>query len=160
MTDRLRPGDRCPNFSIEADDYSTVSLGSLSGQRFVLYFYPQDDTPGCTAQACSLRDEFESLRDLVVETFGVSPDSVVSHQKFREKHGLPFRLLSDVDHLVAEAFGVWVRKTGSGPQGMGNERTTFVVGPDGQVESVLAAVRPELHAAQLLDAVRSRTAAT
>lgn len=144
---------------MQADDLSTVSLASLSGHRFVLYFYPQDDTPGCTTQACSLRDEFESLRSLVVETFGVSPDSVASHQEFRRMHSLPFRLLCDVDHVAAEAFGVWIQKNSTAPlvQSMGNERTTFVVGSDGRIESVLAAVLPELHTAQLLGAIRSLT---
>jgi len=146
---------------MQADDLSTVSLGSLSGRRFVLYFYPADDTPGCTTQACSLRDEFESLRTLGVETFGVSADGVASHRAFREKHALPFRLLSDADHMAAEAFGVWITKGGAGSdlEVMGYERTTFVVGPDGRIESVLAAVQPELHTAQLLGAVRSATAA-
>jgi peroxiredoxin Q/BCP len=142
---------------MQADDLSTVSLASLSGRRFVLYFYPQDDTPGRTTQACSLRDEFASLRSLAIETFGVSTDSVASHQEFRRKHSLPFRLLSDVNHLAAEAFGVWIQKGGTGPlQSMGTERTTFVVGSDRRIESVLAAVRPELHTAQLLGALQSR----
>lgn len=157
MTERLRSGDRCPDFSLQADDFTTVSLAVLAGRRFVIYFYPHDDTPGCTMQACSLRDEFKSLRALVVDTYGVSPDSVASHRAFRQKHALPFRLLADVDHIVAEAFGVWVSKRDavSGLDVMGNERTTFVVGPDARVESVIANVDPELHTAQLLRAVQS-----
>lgn len=156
MTERLRPGDRCPDFSLEADDLTTVSLDVLKGRPFVLYFYPHDDTPGCTKQACSLRDEFESLRPLMVDTFGASPDSVESHRAFREKHALPFRLLADVDHIAAEAFGVWVSKQNAvGLDVAGNERTTFVVGPDARIESVIANVDPELHAAQLLHALRS-----
>ena len=160
MIERLQPGDRAPDFSLEADDLTTVSLDALKGRRFVLYFYPHDDTPGCTKQACSLRDEFASLRALMVDTFGVSPDSVERHRAFREKHALPFRLLADVDHVAAEAFGVWVSKRNavSGLDLMGNERTTFVVGPDARIESVIANVDPELHAAQLLDALRTNAA--
>ena len=136
-----------------ADDGSAVSLASLAGRRFVLYFYPKDDTPGCTAQACGLRDEFAAFRSASVEVFGVSPDSVRSHAKFREKFGLPFRLLSDDGHRVAERFGVWVEKTAMGRTYMGVERTTFVIGADGRIEAVLARVNPREHTEQLLTAL-------
>jgi peroxiredoxin Q/BCP len=152
---RPASGDPCPDFSLPADDGTVVSLESLAGKRFVLYFYPEDDTPGCTTQACTLRDEFAALRSLSVEVFGISPDSVASHVAFRARYALPFRLLADVDHAAAEAFGVWIHKSvaGSDLSVMGNERTTFVIGPDGRIETVLAEVRPEEHADQLLRAL-------
>ena len=147
------PGTRAPYFSLPADDGSVVSLDSLAGQRFILYFYPRDDTPGCTAQACGLRDEFAALRAADVEVFGVSPDSVTSHARFRAKHALPFRLLADEDHRVAEAFGVWVEKGVPRRSRMGVERTTFVIGPDGRVEEVFPSVKPAEHVRQLLGAL-------
>ena len=147
------PGDPAPDFEMTADDGSVVSLASLAGRRFVLYFYPKDDTPGCTAQACSLRDEFAAFRTASVEVFGVSPDSVRSHVKFREKFALPFRLLSDEGHRVAEAYGVWVEKKFAGKSYMGVERSTFVIGADGRIEAVLARVKPAEHTEQLLAAL-------
>ena len=136
-----------------ADDGSTVSSESLAGSRYVLYFYPKDDTPGCTAQACSLRDSWSRVTDTGVELFGASPDSVKSHVKFREKYALPYRLLSDEGHRVAEAFGVWIEKHLAGRTYFGNERTTFVVGPDGRIEHVLALVKATEHLHQLMDAL-------
>ena len=150
---RPNPGDRAPDFSLPADDGSVVSLDSLAGRRFVLYFYPADDTPGCTTQACGLRDEFAGLRDADVEVFGVSPDSVKSHVRFRKKFALPFRLLADEGHRVADAYGVWVEKRAMGRTYMGIERTTFVIGPDGRIEHVLPQVKAAEHAALLLAAL-------
>ena len=147
------PGDPAPDFEMTADDGSVVSLASLAGRRFVLYFYPKDDTPGCTSQACGLRDEFSAFRSASVEVFGVSPDSVRSHVKFREKFALPFRLLSDEGHRVADRYGVWVEKKLMGKTYMGVERSTFVIGPDGRVEAVLARVDPREHTEQLLAAL-------
>lgn len=145
------PGDRAPAFSMAADDGTTVTSESLAGKRFVLYFYPKDDTPGCTAQACSLRDSIDQLTGLGVVVFGVSPDSVASHVKFRDKYDLPYRLLSDAGHAVAEAFGVWVEKSYIGRTYKGNERTTFVIGPDGRVEHVLPRVKATEHLDQLME---------
>ena len=136
-----------------ADDGSTVTRDSLLGTRYVLYFYPKDDTPGCTAQACGLRDSWSRVTDSGVELFGVSPDSVKSHVKFREKYALPYRLLSDQGHLVAEAFGVWIEKNFAGRTYFGNERSTFVVGPDGRIEHVLALVKPAEHVDLLMEAL-------
>ena len=136
-----------------ADDGSTVGSESLAGSRYVLYFYPKDDTPGCTAQACDLRDSWSRVTDTGVELFGVSPDSVKKHVKFREKYALPYRLLSDEGHRVAEDFGVWVEKSFAGRTYHGNERTTFVVGPDGRIEHVLALVKPAEHVGKLMDAL-------
>lgn len=136
-----------------ADDGTTVSSESLAGSRYVLYFYPKDDTPGCTAQACDLRDNWSRVTSAGVDLFGVSPDSVKRHVKFREKYALPYRLLSDEGHRVAEDFGVWVEKSFAGRTYHGNERTTFVVGPDGRIEHVLALVKPAEHVGKLMDAL-------
>ena len=148
---RLSAGDPAPEFEMTADDGSTVSSESLAGSRYVLYFYPKDDTPGCTKQACGLRDSWSGVARTGVEVFGVSPDSVKSHVKFREKYALPYRLLSDEGHRVAEAFGVWIPKKFAGREYFGNERTTFVIGADGRIEAVLPQVKPDAHAEQLLE---------
>jgi peroxiredoxin Q/BCP len=150
---RREAGERAPEFEMTADDGSVVSTASLAGSRYVLYFYPKDDTPGCTTQACSLRDSWSRVAGTGATLFGVSPDSVKSHVKFREKYALPYRLLSDEGHRVAEAFGVWIEKTYAGRTYYGNERSTFVVGPDGRIEHVLAAVKPAEHLDQLMDAL-------
>lgn len=146
-------GDAVPTFEMSADDGSTVSDASLRGTRYVLYFYPKDDTPGCTTQACSLRDSFSAVTGTGVEVFGVSPDSVKSHVKFRDKYALPYRLLSDEGHRVAEAFGVWIEKSRYGRTYFGNERTSFIIGPDGTVEHVLPRVKPDEHVGLVLEAL-------
>jgi thioredoxin-dependent peroxiredoxin len=148
---RLDAGDPAPDFSLAADDGSTVSSTDLAGSRYALYFYPKDDTPGCTAQACGLRDSWSRVSETGVPVFGVSPDSVKSHAKFRAKHDLPFRLLADEEHRLADAYGVWVQKKFAGREYMGTERTTFVIGPDGRVEHVLPQVKPDEHVGQLLE---------
>jgi peroxiredoxin Q/BCP len=150
---RPAEGTPVPAFSMTADDGSQVSSDSLRGRHYVLYFYPKDDTPGCTTQACSLRDNWDRVTATGLEIFGVSPDSVRSHVKFREKYGLPYRLLSDTGHAVADAFGVWVQKTYMGKSYQGVERTSFIVAPDGTIERVLPQVKPAEHVDLLLDAV-------
>jgi len=150
-----QPGSPAPRFEMRADDGSTVSSDTLAGRRFVLYFYPKDDTPGCTAQACSLRDNYERLTARGVEIYGVSPDSVASHVKFRAKYDLPYGLLADVGHEVAEAYGVWVEKKFMGRTFRGVERSSFIIGPDGRVEHVLARVKPMEHVDQVLEALAS-----
>ena len=150
---RLSIGDAVPAFEMTADDGSIVSSDSLAGSRYVLAFYPKDDTPGCTAQACGLRDSWSRVTGTGIELFGVSPDSVKSHVKFRAKYALPYRLLSDDGHGVAEAFGVWIEKRFAGRTYFGNERSTFVIGPDGRIEHVLAQVKPAEHVEQLVEAL-------
>jgi peroxiredoxin Q/BCP len=147
------PGDPAPDFSLPADDGEVISKETLLGRRYVLYFYPKDDTPGCTTQACSLRDNFRLVTDTGVEVFGVSPDSVKSHVKFRAKYDLPYRLLSDEGHRMADAYGVWVEKGFMGKTYMGVERTSFIVGPDGRIEHVLPRVKPGEHVDLLLEAL-------
>jgi len=150
---RLNAGDPAPDFTMAADDGSIMSTDDLAGSRYALYFYPKDDTPGCTTQACELRDNWSRVSDIGVEVFGVSPDSVKRHAKFRQKYALPYRLLSDDGHRVAEAFGVWVKNKFAGREYMGTERSTFVVGPDRRIEHVLTQVKPAEHVDQLVEAL-------
>jgi peroxiredoxin Q/BCP len=147
---RLTEGDRAPAWEMSSDDGTVVSSASLSGRRYILYFYPKDDTPGCTAQACGIRDSWSRVTGTGIDLFGVSPDSVKSHAKFRAKYALPYPLLADEGHRVAEAFGVWIEKKFAGRTYFGNERTTFVIGPDGTIEHVLPQVKPGEHVDQLM----------
>ncbi|HJT63295.1 MAG TPA: thioredoxin-dependent thiol peroxidase [Candidatus Limnocylindria bacterium] len=144
-------GAKAPDFAMHADDGSLVTSESLAGRRYVLYFYPKDDTAGCTAQACALRDNWSLAEALDAEIFGVSPDGVASHVKFRDKYGLRHRLLSDEGHRAADAYGTWVEKTYMGRTYHGVERTSFVIGPDGRVEHVLPRVKPVEHLGQLVE---------
>jgi peroxiredoxin Q/BCP len=144
---------------MSSDDGALVSSESLRGSRYVLYFYPKDDTPGCTTQACSLRDNYDRVLATGVEVFGVSPDSVQSHVKFREKYDLPHRLLADQGHRVADAFGVWVEKSFAGRIYKGVERTSFIIGPDGRVEHVLPRVKPIEHVDRLLHLLAAQVSA-
>jgi thioredoxin-dependent peroxiredoxin len=149
---RLVAGDRAPDLTLESGS-GTVTLSRLPG-RVVLYFYPKDDTPGCTTEAC----EFQSLRSEIAAAgatiVGVSPDSVKRHAKFRAKYELEFALLSDPDHVAAEAYGVWIEKSLYGRRYMGVERSTFVVGPDGTLEAAHYGVAPAGHAAAVLERLR------
>ncbi|HET7142110.1 MAG TPA: thioredoxin-dependent thiol peroxidase [Candidatus Limnocylindria bacterium] len=148
-----QPGQDAPDFSLEADDGSTVSRQSLLGERYVLYFYPKDDTTGCTAQACSMRDNFDRVTATGIRVFGVSPDSIKSHLRFREKYDLNFPLLSDPGHQVADAFGVWVDKTYMGRSYEGVERSSFIIGPNGKIEHVLERVKPMEHVDRIMGAL-------
>jgi peroxiredoxin Q/BCP len=150
---RLEAGQPAPGFSLTADDGSTVSLEDLRGSTVALYFYPKDDTSGCTAQACEFRDMTADYDAAGVRVIGVSPDPIASHVRFRDKHELPFTLLSDPDHEAAEAYGVWVEKSMYGKTYMGVERSTFVIGPDGTLQQALYKVKPKGHAASLLELV-------
>jgi len=153
MSNQLATGDPTPDFALQDQDGRTVRLRDLRGHTVVLYFYPKDDTGGCTTQACGFRDRIAEFDARAAIVLGVSPDSVASHGKFRVKYDLPFRLLADVDHTVAEAYGVWKEKTLYGRKYRGIERTTFVIGGDGCIEHVLERVKPAAHTGQLLDLV-------
>jgi peroxiredoxin Q/BCP len=131
---------------------ATVSLADLKGQTVVLYFYPKDDTPGCTKQACALRDGWAEMAGKAT-VFGVSVDSPKSHEKFIEKHNLPFPLISDEDHQLVDAYGVWVEKSLYGNKYMGTERTTFVIGPDGRIKAVFPKIQPAKHFEKVLAAL-------
>jgi len=141
----LSIGAPAPTFTLLNDIGDTVALKDLKGSRVVLYFYPKDDTPGCTTQACGIRDGWNQVQALDVKLFGISPDSPESHAKFRAKFDLPYPLLADEGHLVAEQYGVWVEKSMYGKKYMGVERSTFIIGPDGKLEHVLHKVKPGEH---------------
>ena len=149
----IKEGSPAPDFALKADDGSTVRLSDLRGKKVVLYFYPKDDTPGCTTQACDLRDRIQEFAAHGTVVLGVSPDDVASHKKFKEKYRLNFPLLADEDHKVAEAYGVWVEKKMYGRTYWGNERTSFVIDENGNVAKVLARVKAADHAGQVLELV-------
>jgi peroxiredoxin Q/BCP len=149
----LKAGDAAPPFDLETDRGDRVSLDSVRGKWAVLYWYPKDDTPGCTTEACEIRDNF-SLLSGEAEVFGASPDSVKSHQRFRDKFSLPFPLLADTDHAVSEAYGVWGPKKFMGKEYMGVSRTTFIIAPDGTLARVFDNVKPAGHALELLSALK------
>jgi thioredoxin-dependent peroxiredoxin len=149
----IEEGSPAPDFELASDSGQVVKLSSLRGRRVVLYFYPKDDTPGCTAQACGIRDQWQDFRGVDAVVLGVSRDNEASHRKFKEKYGLPFTLLADTSHEVAEDYGVWVEKTNYGKTYMGIERSTFVIDADGNVAKVMRRVKPDTHAEQVLDAL-------
>lgn len=147
----LSVGEKFPEFELQDQDGNTVSSKSLAGSKYVIYYYPKDDTPGCTTEACEFRDSIGRFKGIKV--FGVSPDSVASHKKFADKFGLPFPLLADEGHRLAEACGAWGEKSLYGKKYMGVFRTTFVVGPDGKIEQVWQNVKPDGHAQQVLESL-------
>ena len=150
----LEPGDEAPDFSLPDQDGKDVSLSDLRGRSVVLYFYPKADTPGCTTQACGVRDHRADYDAAGAAVLGVSPDPVKDVAKFHQKFGLGFTLLADDDHAVADSYGVWVEKSMYGRTYMGNERTTFVISPDGKIEQVLRNVKPAEHDDLVLGALR------
>ncbi|WP_338277790.1 thioredoxin-dependent thiol peroxidase [Corallococcus caeni] len=147
-------GDKAPGFSLPDQSGATVSLSQLKGRHIVLYFYPKDATPGCTTEACDFRDEHSALVKAGAVVLGVSPDSVASHQKFATKQGLPFSLLADPDHALADAYGVWGEKSLYGRKFMGLIRATFLIGPDGKVVRVWPKVKVAGHVAEVLSALQ------
>jgi thioredoxin-dependent peroxiredoxin len=143
-------GELAPDFELPADDGSTVKLSNLRGKKVILYFYPKDNTPGCTTQACDLRDRIQEFDARGAVVYGISADDVKSHVKFRDKYDLPFRLLADVGHKVADQYGVWVQKNMLGKKYMGIERTSFVIDEQGRLAKVLPKVKPAEHVDQVL----------
>jgi len=150
----LTVGSRAPSFTLPDQDRRPVSLKDFAGKTVVLYFYPKDDTSGCTVEACEFRDAWDDLRDAGVVVLGVSPDGPESHQKFRAKQRLPFTLLADADHAVAERYGTWGEKSMYGRKYMGILRTTFVIDGKGVIRQVFERVKPRGHAQQVLDALQ------
>jgi thioredoxin-dependent peroxiredoxin len=146
----LKEGDKAPDFSLQDDAGSEVSLRDLKGKKVVLYFYPKDDTPGCTTEACNFRDRLPRFRKVNAAIYGVSRDSVESHAKFRKKYSLPFSLLSDPGAKLAERYGAWGEKNLYGKKTMGILRSTFVIDEKGTIEKVFPKVKPDLHAEELL----------
>ena len=149
----LAKGMPAPDFTLPADDGTLMTLSSLRGRNVVLYFYPKDDTPGCTVQACEVRDSLPRFEGVDAVIMGVSPDSVESHRRFRDKHGLNFRLLADEDHAVAEAYGVWKQKSMYGRTYMGIERSTFLIDAAGVVVEAWRNVKPKGHADLVAEAL-------
>jgi len=145
----LTVGKAAPPFTLESDSGEQVSLRKLKGTTVVLYFYPKDHTPGCTREACEFRDLFPRFKRAKAVILGISTDSVRKHVKFREKYQLPFTLLADVDHVVAERYGLWVEKTFYGRKYFGIERTTCIIGSDGRIRKIFSKVNPDGHAAEV-----------
>jgi peroxiredoxin Q/BCP len=152
---KLKVGDTAPAFTVETNGGNTVSLKDFSGKPVVLYFYPKDDTPGCTKQACGIRDAWKDFKNKGAEVLGVSIDPVKKHDKFVEKYDLPFTLLADTNRQIVEAYGVWGLKKFMGKEYMGTHRVTFLIGPDGIIQNIWPTVNPEEHAADVLAALAS-----
>jgi len=151
---KLKEGDQAPNFTAETSGGGKLSLGDLAGKNVILYFYPKDDTPGCTKEACAFRDSFQKFLDAGAVVLGVSTDPVKSHDKFVKKFRLPFTLLADTDRRIVEAYGVWGEKSFMGRKYMGTHRVTFLIGPDGRIKKIWPKVKPEEHAAEVLEALQ------
>ena len=150
---KLKEGDAAPKFTVATNGGGKISLADYKGQNVILYFYPKDDTPGCTKEACAFRDEFAQFQKKGAVVFGVSPDPVKSHDKFVEKFKLPFPLLADADKKIVEAYGVWGEKVFMGRKYFGVHRVTFLIGPDGKIKKIWPQVKPEEHAAEVLAAL-------
>ncbi len=150
---KLKEGDVAPGFSAATNGGGRVSLADFKGKNVVLYFYPKDDTPGCTREACAFRDHFAEFQKRGAVVLGVSTDSAKSHDKFVEKFKLPFTLLADEDKKIVEAYGVWGEKTFMLRKYTGTFRVTFLIGPDGRIKKIWPKVKPEEHAAEVLAAL-------
>ncbi len=148
----VKEGNAAPAFTAKNTNGETVRLKDLRGQKVVLYFYPKDDTPGCTKEACSFRDAFADFKKRGIKVLGVSPDSEASHQKFTAKYKLPFALLADPDHAIADAYGVWGEKKFMGRTYLGVKRITFLIDEKGKIKKVFEKVKPEEHATEVLEA--------
>ena len=153
MGEWIEPGQRAPAFALTADDGTKVRLADLRGRPVVLYFYPKDDTPGCTREACAFRDQQGQFMRLGAAVLGVSADSIDSHEKFRDKYQLNFPLLADADHKVAEKYGAWREKNMYGKKSMGVQRSTFLIDAAGKVAKVWRAVKVDGHDQQVLEAL-------
>ena len=143
-----------PDFTLQDKDGNDVRLSDFAGKRVVLYFYPRDNTPGCSRQACAFAAAYDGFRELDAVVIGVSKDSVASHQRFAEKYNLPFILLSDPEHQVIEVYGAWQEKKNYGKVSMGTVRCTYVIGPEGRIEKVMPKVKPDTNAAEILEYLR------
>ena len=151
----LTEGSKAPEFTLPSSDGKDISLKDFKGKsRIVLYFYPKDDTPGCTVEACEFRDKIATIEEKAAVVLGVSPDNPDSHTKFIGKFKLPFSLLSDADKKVCQDYGVWVKKSMYGKEYMGVARTTFVIGEEGKIEKIYEKVKPDVHAEEVLEFLR------
>ena len=147
----LKTGDKAPDFALQDKDGNTVRLSDYLGRKVVLYFYPKDNTPGCTRQACAFAAAYDQFKNKNVAVIGISKDSVASHLKFAEKHGLPFVLLSDPARRAIEAYGVWQEKKNYGKVSMGVVRTTFIIDEKGCLEKIMPKVKPDTNASEILE---------
>lgn len=147
----LKEGDKAPDFTAKDQNGKTVSLSDFKGKNVILYFYPKDDTPGCTAEACDFRDNYQSMLGQGFEVIGVSTDDEKSHKKFETKYSLPFPLIADTDKSINEAYGVWVEKNMYGKKYMGTARKTFIVGADGTISKIIDKVDTKNASQQVLD---------
>ena len=152
---KLKEGDPAPDFSAATSGGGKISLADLKGKNVILYFYPKDDTPGCTKEACAFRDHFSDFKKRGAVVLGVSPDSVKSHDKFVEKFKLPFALLADEGKKIVEAYGVWGEKSFMGRKYFGTHRVTFLIGPDGKIKKIWPQVKPDEHAEEILDVLQT-----
>ncbi len=152
---KLKEGDPAPDFTAPANGGGKIALSDFRGKHVVLYFYPRDDTPGCTKEACAFRDEFAAFKKKGAVLLGVSVDPVKAHDKFAAKFKLPFTLVSDEDHKIVEAYGVWGEKRFMGRKYLGTHRVTFLIGPDGRIKKIWPQVKPEEHAGEVLAALES-----
>ncbi|WP_100627491.1 thioredoxin-dependent thiol peroxidase [Algoriphagus formosus] len=146
----LEVGQMAPDFEAKIESGETIKLSDFKGKKVILYFYPKDNTPGCTAQACNLRDNYEALQKAGYVVLGISSDSEKSHQKFIEKQSLPFSLIADEDKTVHELYGTWVEKSMYGRKYMGTARTTFVIDEEGKIEEIIEKVKTKDHTAQII----------
>jgi peroxiredoxin Q/BCP len=149
----IAEGAPAPDFTLTSDSGAEVKLSDLRGRPVVIYFYPKDDTPGCTTEACEFRDAYDVFRERGAEVLGVSPDDARSHEKFKTKYELPFTLLADPDHAVAERYGVWGERKFAGKTYIGINRSTFIIGPDGSVARAMLGIKPAGHAAKVIDSL-------
>ncbi len=146
----LKKGDKAPEFTAHDQNGHEIKLSQFRGKKVVLYFYPKDSTPGCTAQACNLRDNYKNLQKQGYEVLGVSKDNATSHKKFAEKYDLPFSLLIDEDFSINEAYGVWKEKNMFGKKYMGTQRTTFIIDEEGNIEEIIKKVKTKEHTDQII----------
>jgi peroxiredoxin Q/BCP len=160
MADWVQAGQQAPDFNLPSDQGEPIRLSDLRGEPVVLYFYPRDDTPGCTKEACAFRDRKSELADLGARVLGVSPDDVSSHDRFRTKYGLNFPLLADADHQVAEAYGAWREKNRAGKTSMGIQRSTFLIDPEGIVRKAWTDVRVDGHDEAVIAALKELKASS
>lgn len=152
----LKTGEKAPSFKLQDSEGKVHSLEDYHGKTIVVYFYPKDDTPGCTKEACSFRDDYSAFKEAGIEIIGISPDTIESHQKFSEKYDLPFTLLADPDHEVSKSYEVWGQKKSFGREYEGIFRTTFIVGPEGKIKRVFENVKPSEHSQEVLEEISEK----
>lgn len=151
---KLKEGDKAPEFAVATNGGGAVSLSDFKGKNVILYFYPKDDTPGCTKEACAFRDHWDDFKKAGAVVLGVSTDNVKKHDKFVQKYKLPFTLLADEDKKIVQAYGVWGPKTFMGIKYIGTSRVTFLIGPDGRIKKIWPKVKPAEHAEEVLEALK------